>query len=48
MSDAKHVLEQAIETWNAGDREAWAALYDESVVWEAPGGAHISGWRISR
>ena len=43
MSDAKHVLEQAIETWNAGDREAWAALYDESVEWEAPGGAHISG-----
>jgi hypothetical protein len=43
MSDAKHVLEQAIETWNAGDREAWAALYDESVEWEAPGGARISG-----
>ena len=43
MSDAKHVLEQAIETWNAGDREGWAALYDENVEWEAPGGARISG-----
>jgi len=43
MSDAKTVLGQAIETWNAGDREAWAALYDENVEWEAPGGARISG-----
>ena len=43
MSDAKRVLEQAIDTWNAGDREAWAALYDENVEWEAPGGARISG-----
>jgi steroid delta-isomerase-like uncharacterized protein len=43
MSDAKHVLEQAIETWNAGDREGWAALYDDNVEWEAPGGARISG-----
>jgi steroid delta-isomerase-like uncharacterized protein len=43
MRDAKRVLEQAIDTWNAGDREAWAALYDENVEWEAPGGARISG-----
>jgi steroid delta-isomerase-like uncharacterized protein len=43
MSDAKHVLEQAIETWNVGNREGWAALYDENVEWEAPGGARISG-----
>ena len=43
MGDAKRVLEQAIETWNAGDREGWAALYDEDVEWEAPGGARISG-----
>ena len=43
MSDAKHVLEQAIETWNAGDRDGWAALYDDNVEWEAPGGARISG-----
>jgi hypothetical protein len=43
MSDAKRVLERAIETWNAGDREGWAALYDENVEWEAPGGARISG-----
>ena len=43
MRDAKRVLEEAIDTWNAGDREAWAALYDENVEWEAPGGARISG-----
>ena len=43
MSDAKRVLEEAIELWNAGDREGWAALYDEDVVWEAPGGARIFG-----
>jgi ketosteroid isomerase-like protein len=43
MSDAKRVLEQAIELWNAGDREGWAALYDENVEWAAPGGARISG-----
>jgi steroid delta-isomerase-like uncharacterized protein len=43
MSEAKRVLEQAIELWNAGDREGWAALYSEDVKWEAPGGARISG-----
>ena len=43
MSEAKRVLEQAIELWNAGDREGWAALYDENVEWDAPGGARISG-----
>ena len=43
MSEAKRVLEQAIELWNAGDREGWAALYDENVEWEAPGGTRISG-----
>jgi ketosteroid isomerase-like protein len=43
MSVAKRVLEEAIELWNTGDREGWAALYDENVVWEAPGGARISG-----
>jgi len=43
MSVAKRVLEEAIELWNVGDREGWAALYDENVVWEAPGGARISG-----
>lgn len=43
MSDAKRVLEQAIEYWNAGDRDAWAALYAEDVVYEAPGGQRISG-----
>lgn len=43
MSEAKRVLEQAIEFWNTNDREAWVALYDENVEWEAPGGARISG-----
>ena len=43
MSEAKQVLEQAIERWNATDREGWAALYTDDVVYEAPGGARISG-----
>ena len=43
MSDAKKVLEQAIEHWNAKERERWADLYADDVVYEAPGGARISG-----
>ena len=43
MTEAKQVLEQAIERWNAADRDGWAALYTDDVVYEAPGGAHISG-----
>ena len=43
MSDPKHVLEQAIERWNSNDRDGWAALYTDDVVYEAPGGASISG-----
>lgn len=43
MSDAKNVLAQAIECWNATDRDGWAALYTDDVVYEAPGGARISG-----
>ena len=43
MSDAKKVLEQAIELWNAKEREPWADLYADDVVYEAPGGARISG-----
>jgi steroid delta-isomerase-like uncharacterized protein len=43
MSDVKRVLEQAIESWNANDRETWVSLYDENVEWEAPGGVRISG-----
>lgn len=43
MSEAKRVLEQAIEHWNAGDRDAWSSLYAEDVVYEAPGGQRISG-----
>ena len=43
MSEAKRVLEQAIERWNAVDRDGWAALYTDDVVYEGPGGARISG-----
>lgn len=43
MSEAKRVLEDAIEYWNAGDRDAWAELYSEDVSYEAPGGQRISG-----
>ena len=43
MSEPKKVLELAIERWNAADRDGWAALYAEDVVYEAPGGARISG-----
>ena len=43
MSEAKKVLEQAIERWNAADRDGWAALYTDDVVQEAPGGSRISG-----
>jgi steroid delta-isomerase-like uncharacterized protein len=43
VSDAKNVLERAIERWNATDRDGWAALYTEDVVYEGPGGARISG-----
>ena len=38
MSQARKVLEQAIERWNATDRDGWAALYADDVVYEAPGG----------
>ena len=43
MSEAKKVLEQAIDRWNGTDRDGWAALYTDHVVYEAPGGARISG-----
>jgi steroid delta-isomerase-like uncharacterized protein len=43
MSEAKQVLERAIECWNAADRESWAALYTDDVVYEGPGGARITG-----
>lgn len=43
MSEAKEVLEQAIDRWNAADRDGWAALYTDDVVYEAPGGARIAG-----
>ena len=43
MNEAKKVLEQAIERWNANDREGWAALYTDDVVYEAPGGTRIAG-----
>jgi steroid delta-isomerase-like uncharacterized protein len=43
VSEPKKVLEQAVERWNATDRDGWAALYTDDVVYEAPGGARISG-----
>jgi steroid delta-isomerase-like uncharacterized protein len=43
VSEAKKVLEQAVERWNATDRDGWAALYTDDVVYEAPGGSRISG-----
>ena len=43
MGEAKKVLEQAIDCWNNTDRDGWAALYTGDVVYEAPGGARISG-----
>jgi steroid delta-isomerase-like uncharacterized protein len=43
VSEARKVLEQAIQRWNATDRDGWAALYTEDVVYEGPGGARISG-----
>jgi hypothetical protein len=43
VSEAKKVLQQAIERWNATDRDGWAALYTDDVVYEAPRGARISG-----
>ncbi len=43
MSEAKKVLEQAIERWNVVDREGWADLYTDDVVYEGPGGSRISG-----
>ena len=43
MSDAKQILEQAIDRWNVGDRDGWADLYTDDVVYEAPGGARIEG-----
>ena len=43
MHDARNVLEEAIERWNANDREGWAALYADDVVYQGPGGALISG-----
>jgi steroid delta-isomerase-like uncharacterized protein len=42
VSEARKVLEQAIERWNNTDRDGWAALYTDDVVYEAPG-ARISG-----
>jgi steroid delta-isomerase-like uncharacterized protein len=42
-TEPKKILEQAIDRWNETDREGWAALYTDDVVYEAPGGARISG-----
>jgi hypothetical protein len=32
MSDARKVLEEAIERWNVGDRDGWAALYTDGLM----------------
>ena len=37
------IYDHAIERWNATDRDGWAALYTDDVVYEGPGGARISG-----
>jgi steroid delta-isomerase-like uncharacterized protein len=43
VSESKKVLEQAIDCWNTGDRNGWASLYTDDVVYEAPGGSRIAG-----
>ena len=43
MSEAKKVLERAIQCWNDNDREAWADLYTGDVVYEGPGGSRVTG-----
>jgi len=43
VGDARHVLEEAIDRWNANDRDGWSVLYTDDVVYEGPGGARISG-----
>jgi steroid delta-isomerase-like uncharacterized protein len=43
VSEAKKVLEQAVERWNATDRDGWAAHYTDDVIYEAPGGSRIAG-----
>ena len=43
MNEAKEVLEQAIDCWNAVDRDAWVTHYADDVVYEGPGGQRISG-----
>jgi steroid delta-isomerase-like uncharacterized protein len=43
VSEAREVLKQAIDCWNASDREGWAALYTDDVVYQGPGGTRISG-----
>jgi steroid delta-isomerase-like uncharacterized protein len=43
VSEAKAVLERAIDRWNAGDRDGWAVLYADDVAYEAPGGQRITG-----
>jgi hypothetical protein len=48
MSDARQVLEQAIERWNVADRDGWAELYHDDVVFEAPGLRRSRVWRTSR
>ena len=43
VRDAREVLEQAIDRWNSSDREGWAALYADDVVYQGPGATRITG-----
>jgi hypothetical protein len=45
VSEAKKVLERAIQCWNDTDRDGWAALYTDDVVYEGPGGSRIRAWQ---
>jgi predicted ester cyclase len=48
MGDARAVIEQLLQLWNAHDREGTAALWDGSGEIEAPRGQKLSGvdgWR---
>lgn len=44
MADAKKILLEGIERWNAHDREGVLALYDEDVIFvDEPTGRQLSG-----
>jgi hypothetical protein len=43
VREAREVLKQAIDRWNSSDREGWAALYTDDVVYQGPGATRITG-----